>query len=75
MNFFVTTKMRAWLSVVTQITLREGVALIAAKDKVVIYGRKELVELRIPNSDVRHQLVESFTDQAKRLYLAFETSS
>jgi hypothetical protein len=75
MNFSVTTKMRDWLPVVTQFTLLEGVAVIAVKDKVVIYGRKEPLELSIPNSDFRQQLIEAFTDQAKRLYLAFETSS
>jgi hypothetical protein len=67
--------MRDWLPVVTQFTLLAGVAVTAAKDKLVIYGRKEPLELPIPNSDVRQQLVESFTDQAKRLYLAFESAS
>jgi hypothetical protein len=72
-SFFFATEKTDWLPVVTQITLLEGVAVIAAKDKVVIYGRKEPLELPIPNSDVRHQLVEGFTDQAKGLCLAFET--
>jgi hypothetical protein len=61
-----------WLAVVTQFTLLKGAAVTATEDKVVVYAGREPLELIIPSSQLRHQLIEAFTDQAKRLHLFFE---
>jgi HEAT repeat protein len=61
-----------WLPAVTLLTLLNGTAVTAAVNKVVLYGKTEPAELHIPNLELRHQLIEAFTDQAKRLGLFFE---
>jgi hypothetical protein len=60
------------LAVVTQFTLLKGAAVTTTEDRVVVYGGREPSELSIPSSQLRHQLIEAFSDQAKRLHLFFE---
>jgi hypothetical protein len=60
---------------VTLFTLCEGTAVTATEEKLVIYGRKEPLELRIPSLELQNQIVEAFSDQAKRLHLFSEMLS
>jgi hypothetical protein len=72
LSFFFTSKNPGWLSVLTKFTLGKGVALIVSVEKVVVYSEKEPIELVFPSLELREQLVEAFTNQAKRLDLFCE---
>jgi hypothetical protein len=74
-EWFFTTKNPDWLSAVTGLTLLKGAAVITIEDKVVVYGSKEPFELPVLDSILRQQLIEAFTEQAKRLHLSLEMSS
>jgi HEAT repeat protein len=69
---FFTTQDPDWLPAVTQFVILKAAAVIAAEDKVVVYGRKEPFQLTIPNFQLRQQLIQAFTDEAKRLHLYLE---
>jgi hypothetical protein len=66
---FLTTENPDWLCVVTRFALLRGVAVTGSEEKVVIFGEKEPLELRIRTPQLRHQLVKAFTDEKKRLHL------
>jgi HEAT repeat protein len=71
-KFFFTAENASWLPVISRFTLLVGTAVTVTGEKVVVYGRKESVELSVPALKLREQLVEAFTDQAKRLHLSLE---
>jgi hypothetical protein len=75
MNAFFATKNPDWLPVVAQCTFLEGAAVTVTEDKVVVYSRKEPLKLFLASLNLRQQLIEAFTDQAKRLHLSFEMPS
>jgi hypothetical protein len=68
---FLTTKNPEWLSVVTFFTIRDGVAVTDTGGKFVVYDNKEPSDLVIPTLKLRQQLIEAFTQQAKRFHLDF----
>jgi HEAT repeat protein len=74
-NFFLTAKIPDGMSAVTQIMLVEGIAVTATEDKVVIYDKKEPLELFVPSLELQQQLFEALTKQAKRRRLYFEIPS
>jgi HEAT repeat protein len=70
MNVFLISENPDWLLAVTQLTLQRGAAVITTKNKVVVYGKKEPVELNIQNSELYQIFIEAFIDQRKRLHLS-----
>ncbi len=68
-RIFLTTENPDWLCVVTRFALLRGVAVTGSEEKVVIFGEKEPLELRIRTPQLWHQLLKAFTDQKKRLHL------
>jgi hypothetical protein len=74
-NSFVLTENSSWLPVLALFTLWEGIAVTITKEKVVVYGRNEPLELFISRWNLCEQLIKSFTDQAERLHLSFEMPS
>jgi hypothetical protein len=70
MNVFLISGNPDCLPVVTQLTLQMGAAVIATENKVVVYGKKEPVELNIPNSELYQRFIEAFIDLRNRLHLS-----
>jgi HEAT repeat protein len=70
MNVFLMSENPGLLPAVTQLTLQRGAAVIVNKNKVVVYGKKEPVELKIRNSELYQRFIKAFVDQRKRLYLS-----
>jgi HEAT repeat protein len=70
MNVFLRSESPDCLLAVTQLTLQSGAAVTATKNKVVVYGKKEPVELHIPNSELYQRFIEAFIDQRKLLQLS-----
>jgi hypothetical protein len=73
-HIFFTTKNHEWVPVVTHFALLTSVAVTAVDNEVVVYGRKEPLKLSAPTLGLCEELVKAFTDQGKRLYLAFRLS-
>jgi predicted neutral ceramidase superfamily lipid hydrolase len=72
-NIFFITENASWLSAASQFSILVGAAVTVTGEKVVVYGRKEPVELSVPTLKLRKKLIKAFTDQSKRLHLAFES--
>jgi len=75
LNLFFTTKNHDWLTAVTRLTLLKGLTILTTEDKVLIYAKKEPLELVIPSLELRQRLIEAFIKQAKQLHLSFEILS
>jgi hypothetical protein len=75
LEIFLTTKNSDWLCVVARVTLVKGVAVTAMEYKALVYVEKESLELVFPNLELRQQLIEALTNQAKELHLFFEMPS
>jgi HEAT repeat protein len=73
-NIYQTTENPDWLSAVTHFTLLRGTAVTAIENRVVVYGKTEPAQLRIPNSQLRQRLIEAFVNERKRLHLSAEIS-
>jgi HEAT repeat protein len=74
-NIFFTSKNANWLRAVSKFSLQVGVAVTVTGEKIVVYDRKEPVELFVPTLKLRKELIKALTDQAKQLHLAFESLS
>jgi hypothetical protein len=72
MSVLLPTKNLNWLPAVIKLTLLNGTAVTTTKNKVVLYGKTEPVELPIPDSVFRQQLIDAFLERRKRLYLSCE---
>jgi HEAT repeat protein len=70
MNVFLFSENPDLLSAVTQLTLQREAAVIATENKVVVYGKKEPVELNIPDAELCQRFIKTFIDQRKRLHLS-----
>jgi HEAT repeat protein len=70
-DIFFTTRERRWLSPIFRFMLLRGIAVTATENKVVVYDRKEPLELSAPNMEVCQQLIINFTEQRKELRLDF----
>jgi hypothetical protein len=66
-----TTRKPEWLSVVTLFTILYGFAVTDTEGKFVVYDRKEPSHLFAPTLELRQQLIQAFTHQAKRWHLDF----
>jgi HEAT repeat protein len=73
-NIYQTTENPDWLSAVTRFALLRGTAVTATENRVVLYGKTESAQLRIPNSQLRQRLIEAFINERKRLHLSAEIS-
>jgi hypothetical protein len=70
MNVFLSSENPDCLLAVTQLTAQRGAAVIVNKNEVVVYGKKEPVELNIPNSKLCERIIEAFIDQREGLPLS-----
>ena len=69
-NIFCETRNLDWLSVVIEVVLINGSAIVAADNKLRIYGDLEPYELRIESDELYSHLVVAFTEEAERLHLS-----
>jgi HEAT repeat protein len=67
-QLFLADRISSWLPAITKLTLVRETAVTATEEKIVVYGRKEPLELVISGTE-RQQLVEAFRDQGKKLHL------
>ncbi len=67
-QLFLADKISDWLPAIMKLTLVRETAVTASEEKIVVYGRKEPLELPISGLE-RQQLVEAFRDQGKNLHL------
>jgi hypothetical protein len=70
-NVFFTTRERGWLSPVFHFLLLRGVAVTAVESKVLVYDKRESLELSVSNTEPCQQLIEHFTEQREKLRLYF----
>jgi hypothetical protein len=75
LNLFFATKNSDWLSVLTAFTLLNGVAVTATENKIAVYNEKETLYSGFPSLELRQQLIDAFTNQAKRLHLFFDIAA
>jgi HEAT repeat protein len=73
-DIFLTTKIVGLLSRISVFMLRQGAAMTTTEDKLVLYDRKEPSERAVSSLELRQQLIEAFTNQAKRLHLDYQLS-
>lgn len=69
-DVYLTTENPEWVSAVTLYIFLNGAAVTVIEQKLILYGKKEPLELSISNLELYQQLVESLTDQAQQLHLS-----
>ena len=75
-DMFFETNNPDWLFAIPRLAFQRRSAVIDTEEKVVVvFGKKEPVELRDLSSQLRHQLVEAFMNQGIRLHVNLEWSS
>jgi hypothetical protein len=72
---FIITENVDWLSVVICITYLKGAAVSINADKLVMYDKREPLELTFRSSALLQKLIDAFTNNAKLLHLCFDIPS